>query len=83
MTVALDFGTAFSGFAHAHATDPARIHSFYVHPKAGGGGRMPKPQRQAATNVDLAQSESEVKAEGVNFIASQEVAFPIPVDHLY
>lgn len=35
VTVALDFGTTFSGFAYAHTADPARIHSFYDYPKVG------------------------------------------------
>ena len=36
VVVGLDFGTAFSGFAFAHVSEPDKIFTFFDYPKAGG-----------------------------------------------
>lgn len=36
LVVGLDFGTAFSGFAFAHVSEPDNVYTFFDYPKAGG-----------------------------------------------
>lgn len=36
VVVGLDFGTAFSGFAFAHVSEPDKVYTFFDYPKAGG-----------------------------------------------